>query len=188
VEGALFAVCAGRCILADDAVLQPVQQALAAAALWQRHFGVERVLVLAPSDQLDRWRRLLPADAAGWSLTSIERVAGDVALHQDLAPELVIVHEPAAGGLWIDADRAAALLRLRSAHAIVLPAADWLSRPAELVLRLAYVDADRGGAYAALLQAHGQRDEAGLLCGLQGLDTLRATLEPVLLMRRAPRC
>jgi hypothetical protein len=183
LEGALFAVCAGRCILADDAVLQPVQQALAAAALWQRHFGVERVLVLAPSDQLDRWRRLLPADAAGWSLTSIERVAGDVALHQDLAPELVIVHEPAAGGLWIDADRAAALLRLRSAQAIVLPAADWLSRPAELVLRLAYVDADRGGAYAALLQAHGQRDEAGLLCGLQGLDTLRATLEPVLLMR-----
>ena len=183
LEGALFAVCAGRCILADDVVLQPVQQALAAAALWQRHFGVERVLVLAPSDQLDRWRRLLPADAAGWSLTSVERVAGDVALHQNLAPELVIVHEPAAGGLWIDADRAAALLRLRSAHAIVLPAADWLSRPAELVLRLAYVDAERSGAYAALLQAHGQRDEGGLLCGLQGLDTLRATLEPVLLMR-----
>jgi hypothetical protein len=183
LEGALFAVCAGRCILADDAVLQPMLQALAAAALWQRHFGVERVLLLAPSDQLDRWRRLLPADAEGWSLTSIERLVGDAGLHRSLAPELVIVHEPAAGGLWVDAERATALLRLDSAHAIVLPAADWLERPAELPLRLAYVDRQRLGAYAALLRSHGERDEAGQLCGLRGLDGLRATLEAVLLMR-----
>ena len=183
VEAALFAVCAGRCILADDAQLQPVQQALAAAEIWRRHFGLERVLLVAPRATLDGWRRWLAAAADGWSLTALENVDSDAALHQSLAPELVIVQEPTDGGLWIDPDRAAALLRLQSAHAIVLPAADWLSRPAELPLRLAFVDAERQGAYAALLQAHGQRDEAGQLCGLQGLEQLRATLEPVLLMR-----
>lgn len=183
LEGALFAVCAGRCILADDPVLQPMLQALAAAALWQRHFGVERVLLLAPSDQLDRWRRLLPADAEGWSLTSIERLVSDAGLHRSLAPELVIVHEPADGGLWVDAERATALLRLDSAHAIVLPSAGWLQRPAELPLRLAYVDRQRLGAYAALLRSHGERDQDGQLCGLRALDGLRATLESVLLMR-----
>lgn len=184
VEAALFAVCAGRCILADDAVLQPERQALAAAELLRRYFGVERVLVLAPEAALDRWRRRLPADAEGWSLFALDRVAGDVALHRGLAPDLVIVVEPAEGGLWVDAERAAALLQLRSAYAVVLPGEGWLDRPAELPLRLAFVDAERTGAYAALLHQHGVRDGSGELCGLQDLDALRDTLEPVLLARR----
>ncbi|MEN9627911.1 MAG: hypothetical protein RJA10_1138, partial [Pseudomonadota bacterium] len=183
VEAALFAVCAGRCMLADCAELQPARQALAAAELLRRHFGVQRVLLLTPGDALDRWRRLLPADADGWSLFSLDHVAGDIERHRQLAPELVIVAEPAEGGLWVDAERAAALLRLRSTHALVLPGEGWLDRPAELPLRLAFVDAERTGAYAALLRAHGVRDEAGQLCGLQDLDLLRGTLEPVLLMR-----
>ena len=86
VEAALFAVCAGRCLLADDAVLQPMLQALAAAELWRRHFGLERVLLLAPGETLDRWRRLLPLDAEGWSLTSIDSVVSDAVLHHSLAP------------------------------------------------------------------------------------------------------
>ena len=183
VEGALFAVCAGRCILADAPELQPMQQALAAALLMQRHFGVERVLLLAPGDVLDRWRRALPADASGWNLTSIDSVATDIELHRSLAPDLVIVQESAAGGLWVDADRAAALLRLHSPHALVLPAPGWLQRPAELPLRVAFVDAERLGGYHALLQAHGERDEQGELCGLHDLGGLRDTLAPMLLAR-----
>jgi hypothetical protein len=183
VEGALFAVCAGRCILADAPELQPMQQALAAALLMQRHFGVERVLLLAPGEVLDRWRRALPADASGWNLTSIDSVATDIELHRALAPDLVIVQEAEQGGLWIDADRAAALLRLHSPHALVLPAPGWLQRPAELPLRVAFVDAERLGGYEALLQTHGERDENGELCGLHGLDGLRDTLAPMLLAR-----
>jgi hypothetical protein len=183
VEGALFAVCAGRCLLADAPELQPMHQALAAARLLQRHFGVERVLVLAPVEVLDRWRRALPADATGWSLMALESVAADRALHGELAADLVIVHEAAEGGLWIDPDRAAALLRLRSPHAIVLPAPGWLTQPAEWPLRVAFVDAERLGAYDALLQAHGERDAQGQLCGLHGADGLRDTLAPVLLAR-----
>lgn len=183
VEGALFAVCAGRCILADTPELQPMQQALAAALLWRRHFGLDRVLLLAPGETLDHWRRALPADASDWSLTSLDSVATDIGLHRSLAPELVIVQEAAEGGLWVDADRAAALLRLHSPYALVLPAPAWQQRPAELPLRVAFVDADRLGAYEALLQAHGQRDEQGELCGLHDLDGLRESLAPVLLAR-----
>jgi hypothetical protein len=183
VEGALFAVCAGRCILGDAPELQPMQQALAAALLMQRHFGLERVLLLAPGEVLDRWRRALPADASGWNLTSIDSVATDIELHRSLSPDLVIVQEADEGGLWVDADRAAALLRLHSPHALVLPAAGWLQRPAELPLRVAFVDAERLGGYDALLQAHGERDENGELCGLHDLDGVRDTLAPMLLAR-----
>lgn len=183
LEAAVFAICAGRCILADAPALQPLQQARAAALLWQRHFGVERVLVLAPQAALAHWRRALPPTATGWSLLALERVAEDAALHRELAPELVIVHEADEGGLWIDPERAAALLRLPGAHAMVLPAPGWQERVAELPLRIAFVDAQRLGPYDALLQQHGQRDDAGALCGLQDLDGLRATLAKVLLAR-----
>jgi hypothetical protein len=183
LEAALFALCAGRCILADAAELQPRQQALAAAKLWQQHFGVDRVLVLAPEAALDSWRQTLPGDAHGWSLMSLERVGGDAELHRSLEPELVIVDEPAQGGLWVDAERAAALLQLQAPFAIVLPGVDWLAQPAELPLRLAFVDQDRLGPYAALLHVHGQRDDEGELCGVHQLDRLTQTLAPVLLAR-----
>lgn len=187
VEGALFAVCAGRAILADAPPLQPMRQALAAALLWQRHFGLERVLVLAPRQELAAWQRALPADAGSWSLMPIETVAEDGQRQRLLDAELVIVHEAAhgaAGGdLWIDPERAAALLRLSAAQAIVLPAADWTQHPAEVPLRVAFVDAQRSGPFAALLQAHGTRDDSGALCGLHDLQALRQTLAPVLLAR-----
>jgi len=187
VEGALFAVCAGRAILADAPPLQPMRQALAAALLWQRHFGLERVLVLAPRQELVAWQRALPADAGSWSLMPLETVAEDGQRQRALDPELVIVHEAAhgapGGDLWIDAERAAALLRLPAAQAIVLPAADWTQHPAEVPLRVAFVDDQRSGPYAALLQAHGTRDDSGALCGLHDLQALRQTLAPVLLAR-----
>lgn len=186
-EGALFAVCAGRCLLADAPELQPWAQAVAAVALWRAHFGVQRVLVLAPSEALDRWRRALPDGADGIALMDLARVADDTALHRELAPELVVVHEPEAGGLWVDAERAAAMLDLPAPLALVLPAPGWddarTERVAELPLRVAFIDAGRHGAYADLLQRHGQRDADGALCGLQALDELPDTLAGMLLAR-----
>lgn len=185
-EAALFAVCAGRVMLADAAELQPAEQALAAAAVWQRHFGVERVLVLSPAARLDHWRALLPAQAEGWSLMALESVAADDTLHRSLQPQLLIVDEPAAGGLWVDAERAAALLRLPAPFVIVLPGEAALAegeRLAEWPLRLAFIDPHRLGAYAALLDVHGRRDANGELCGLQQAGQLRDTLAPVLLAR-----
>ncbi|MFO1325813.1 MAG: C-terminal helicase domain-containing protein [Rubrivivax sp.] len=182
-EGALFALCAGRCVLADCDELQPPLQALLALRLARRHFGVERVLVLAPQAALDGWRRRLQADGDGIALLALESLSGDAALHRSLAPQLLVLHEPDEGGLWVDADRAAALLRLQVPLAIVVAGAQSLQRAAEWPLRVAFVDAARQGAYAELLDRHGERDADGQLCGLQHLDGLRETLAPMLLAR-----
>ena len=56
-EGALFAVVAGRALIADERGLGKGVQAIAAAALWRRHFGVARVLVLCAASQRSAWQR-----------------------------------------------------------------------------------------------------------------------------------
>ena len=56
-EGALFAVVAGRALIADERGLGKTVEAIAAAALWHRHFGVSRVLVLCAASHRIAWQR-----------------------------------------------------------------------------------------------------------------------------------
>ncbi len=56
-EGALFAACAGRCLLADEPGLDTQPAALLAALLLARHFGVQRVRVACAPAALPRWQQ-----------------------------------------------------------------------------------------------------------------------------------
>src|SRR5204862_4877620 len=56
-EGALFAARAGRCLLGDEMGLGKTIQAIAAAEIMARHFGVERVLVICPTSLKYQWQR-----------------------------------------------------------------------------------------------------------------------------------
>lgn len=71
-EGALFAVVAGRALLADEVGLDARQQAIAAARLWQRHFGLQRVLVLCVPEERHGWRR-------AWARAAGAATGGDAA-------------------------------------------------------------------------------------------------------------
>ena len=54
-EGALFAAHAGRVLLGDEMGLGKTVQAIAAAELLARHFGVERVLIVCPTSLKYQW-------------------------------------------------------------------------------------------------------------------------------------
>src|SRR5439155_11843797 len=56
-EGALFAARAGRCLIGDEMGLGKTIQALAAAEIMARLFGVERVLVVCPTSLKHQWQR-----------------------------------------------------------------------------------------------------------------------------------
>ena len=56
-EGALFAARAGRVLLGDEMGLGKTIQAIAAAELLARHFGVQRVLVVCPTSLKHQWQR-----------------------------------------------------------------------------------------------------------------------------------
>ena len=55
-EGALFAARAGRALLGDEMGLGKTIQAIAAAELFARHFGVQRVLVVCPTSLKHQWK------------------------------------------------------------------------------------------------------------------------------------
>ena len=55
-EGALFAARAGRALIGDEMGLGKTIQAIAAAELFARHFGVSRVLVVSPTSLKHRKR------------------------------------------------------------------------------------------------------------------------------------
>ncbi len=56
-EGALFAARAGRCLIGDEMGLGKTVQAIAAAELFARHFGAERVLIVCPTSLKHQWQK-----------------------------------------------------------------------------------------------------------------------------------
>ncbi|HEX2009793.1 MAG TPA: hypothetical protein VJN44_02535 [Roseateles sp.] len=89
-EAALFAVCAGRALLADDLGLGQRGAAIAAIALWARHFGVEPALVIAPAGRQEAWRRDIQRLLGEWpaSLTLAEQAPSG---GRGAKPQLLVV-------------------------------------------------------------------------------------------------
>ena len=181
-EGALFAVVAGRALLADERGLGKGVQAIAAAQLWRRHFGVQRVLVLCAPVQRSAWQRawqrfagLAAAEVqvvdgghhqrpAQWAAAAGVRILAPEALQTDAAhlahwaPDLVIVDEPQQLAL-----HAADWATLQTApHALVLSGAPLADLPVLMDTLMAWLDTARLGPLAALreLQAASQSGRA----------------------------
>ena len=172
IEGALFAVVAGRALIADERGLGKSVQAIAAATLWRRHFGVRRILLLCAAGMRSTWQRAwarfapdaeppqrmdggLHQRQALWSgdatvrVLSAEALASDAAHLARWAPDLVIVDEPQLLGLSAD-DLASALAGLAAPHALVLCGAALADEPALMDTLVGWLDAQRLGPLAAL--------------------------------------
>ncbi|MBV8470379.1 MAG: SWF/SNF helicase family protein [Burkholderiaceae bacterium] len=101
-ESALFAVCAGRALLADDLGLGQQAAAWAALALWRQALGLGAAVVVAPADRHARWQskavrwlgawpaqvRLADPDAPGELDASMDLLIVDAV--QDLRGEQVL--------------------------------------------------------------------------------------------------
>jgi SNF2 family DNA or RNA helicase len=113
-EGALFAVRAGRVLIGDEMGLGKTIQAIAAAEILARHFGVSKVLVICPTSLKYQWQseiaRFSGREAKVLSggrtqrqkdyalddfckITNYEKLKPDLDLITAWEPELVIVDE-----------------------------------------------------------------------------------------------
>ena len=203
-EGALFAVRAGRALIGDEMGLGKTIQAVAAAELFARHFGVQRVLVVCPTSLKHQWsgefarfserqaqvihglraqRQLQYREDVFCKITHYETLARDADLIASWAPDLVIADEAQRIKNW-NTIAARALKRIASPYAMVLTGTPLENRLEELISIVQFVDQHRLGPTWRLLDEHQLRDEAGRVIGYRALDRIGQTLAPVMLRRR----
>ncbi len=198
-EGALFAVVAGRALIADERGLGKGVQAIAAAALWRRHFGVERVLVLCAPAQRAAWQRAwrrfdagseaqlmdgglhqrqaLWSTAAGVRILSPEALASDAAHLERWAPDLIVVDEPQHLAL-----RAEDWAALQSPHALVLCGAPLAEQPALMDAIVGWLDDQGLGPLAALHELQSAAEQGRALSDAD-IERLTASLSRLMLQR-----
>jgi superfamily II DNA or RNA helicase len=207
-EGALFAARAGRSLIGDDMGLGKTIQAIAAAEILARHFGVSRVLVICPTSLKYQWRseiarfsgrdgknaaRVISGGRAQrqkdyalddfCKITNYEKLKPDLELIAAWAPELVIVDEAQRVKNW-NTIAARALKRIDSSYAIVLTGTPLENKLEELISIVQFVDQHRLGPTWKLLHEHQVKDEAGRVTGYTGLEKIGQTLAPVMIRRR----
>ncbi|HEX3882263.1 MAG TPA: DEAD/DEAH box helicase [Stellaceae bacterium] len=207
-EGALFAVRAGRALIGDDMGLGKTIQAIAAAEIFARHFGVSKVLVICPTSLKYQWQseimrfsgrqgehaaRVINGGRAQrqkdyalddfCKITNYEKLKPDLDLIAAWAPDLVIVDEAQRVKNW-NTIAARALKRIDSPYAIVLTGTPLENKLEELISIVQFVDQHRLGPTWKLLHEHQVKDEAGRVTGYAGLGTIGQTLAPVMIRRR----
>ncbi len=203
-EGALFAARSGRCLIGDEMGLGKTIQAIAAAELFARHFGAERVLVVCPTSLKHQWQKEITrftdreAQVIGGlravrvrqyqencycKIVNYDVLDTDLDLIRAWSPDVVIADEAQRIKNW-NTVAARALKRIESPYAIVLTGTPLENRLEELVSIIQYVDRHRLGATWKLRHAHHSTDETGRVIGYKDLNKLGKTLAPVLLRRR----
>lgn len=207
-EGALFAVRAGRALIGDDMGLGKTIQAIAAAEILARHFGVSKVLVVCPASLKYQWQseiarfsgrqgenvaRVISGGRAQrqkdyvlddfCKITNYERLQPDLDLIAAWSPELVIVDEAQRVKNW-NTIAARALKRIDSPYAIVLTGTPLENKLEELISIVQFVDQHRLGPTWKLLHEHQVKDEGGRVTGYTRLEKIGGTLAPILIRRR----
>jgi superfamily II DNA or RNA helicase len=207
-EGALFAVRAGRALIADDMGLGKTIQAIAATEILARDFGVSKVLVVCPTSLKYQWQseitrftgrqgansaRVINGGRAQrqkdyalddfCKITNYEKLMPDLDLIAAWTPELMIVDEAQRVKNW-NTIAARALKRIDSSYAIVLTGTPLENKLEELISIVQFVDQHRLGPTWRLLHEHQVKDEAGRVTGYTGLEQIGQTLAPVMIRRR----
>jgi superfamily II DNA or RNA helicase len=204
-EGVLFAARAGRCLIGDEMGLGKTAQAMGAAEVMARVFGVERVLVVCPTSLKHQWKgeiarftkrpaRVIEGGRANraegfadrepfFKITNYDTVHFDLEAITGWAPDLVILDEAQRIKNWTTRV-AQSVKAIRSPYAVVLTGTPLENRLEELISIIQFVDPHRLGPTFRLLHDHQKLDDVGKVVGYRDLDRIGQTLAPVLLRRQ----
>ncbi len=203
-EGTLFAVKAGRCLIGDEMGLGKTVQAIAAAEIYARHFGVGRVLIVCPTSLKHQWQSeierftgrdvvvvngMAPARRVAFERESFFKVINYDTVYRDLplieawSPDLVVLDEAQRIKNW-QTRTARSVKKIAAPYAVVLTGTPLENRLEELVSIVQFVDRFRLGPTFRLLDAHQVRDSFGKVVGYRDLDKLGQSLAPILVRRQ----
>ncbi len=203
LDGIAFATGAGRAILADDMGLGKTIQAIGTAELLSRLAEIRRVLIVCPASLKSQWRAEI-AKFSGrstqivlgsgserieqyqsdkfFTICNYEQVLRDVSAIENVAWDLIVLDEGQRIKNY-ESKTSNVIRQLQSPFRLVLSGTPLENRLGELFTVARFVDDDLLGPAYRFFHNHHVVDERGKTLGYRNLDSLRTTMQPILLRR-----
>ena len=202
-DGALFAAKAGRSLIADDMGLGKTIQAIGAAELFQKEFGVSNVLIICPTSLKYQWQAeikrysgkeavVLEGNALtrhpiynrqpGYIITNYNVIGADITAINKADFDLVILDEAQRIKNW-QTKTAQAVKKIASKYAIVLTGTPIENKLEELYSIIQFIDPFKLGPLYKFLANHEIRSEAGKVVGYRNLNQIQKVLSDIVIRR-----
>lgn len=202
-EGILFAVRAGRSLIADDMGLGKTIQAIGAAEVFQKEFGASTILIICPTSLKYQWQAeikrfsgqeavVLEGNALtrhpiyhsqpGYVITNYNVISADLAAINQTEFDLVILDEAQRIKNW-QTKTAQAVKKIVSKYAIVLTGTPIENKLEELYSIIQFIDPFKLGPLYKFLDNHEIRSEAGKVVGYRDLNQIQKLLKDTVIRR-----
>ncbi|MBM2817189.1 MAG: SNF2-related protein [Ignavibacteria bacterium] len=203
-EGIIFAVKAGRCLLADDMGLGKTIQAIAAIEIFAKEFNAEKVLIICPTSLKYQWKTEIEKFTGRtvvviegminkrvehyksnefYKITSYNSIKNDLRFINDFSPDVVILDEAQRIKNW-KTKTAQSVKTIVSEFALVLTGTPLENRLDELHSLVEFVDRYKLGALFRFLNEHQTLDDNGKVIGYKNLNEIAKTLDSILIRRK----
>lgn len=203
LDGIAFAAGAGRAILADDMGLGKTIQGIGTAELLTRLAEIRRVLIVCPASLKSQWRAEI-AQFSGrstqivlgsgserieqyqsdkfFTICNYEQVLRDYSAIENVPWDLIILDEGQRIKNY-ESKTSNVIRQLESPFRLVLSGTPLENRLGELFTVARFVDDDLLGPAYRFFHNHHVVDERGKTLAYRNLDSLRKTMQPILLRR-----
>ena len=204
-EGILYAVKAGRAILADDMGLGKTLQAILWATLMQKYFNTEKALIVCPTSLKYQWKTeiekftgssvtviegnalarkaLYEKDDNYFKIVSYHMAGNDWAYINRMQPDIIILDEAQRIKNW-KTKISQNIKRLRSFYALILTGTPLENNIEELYSLVQFINPYLLGSLHHFLSAHQVKDGiTGKITGYQGLNEIGKKLSTILIRR-----
>lgn len=204
-EGILFAIKAGRCLLADDMGLGKTVQAIAIAEFYKKYYKINRAVIICPTSLKYQWKheieRFTKSSAhviegnilkrkeqynnneSFYHIVGYRMAANDLKYINQTEADLIILDEAQRIKNW-KAKTSTSIKKLRSQYAIVLTGTPIENKLEELYSIMQFIDQFRlGPLYQFLDRYQVSNPETGKVIGYQNLKEIAQILNDCLLRR-----
>ncbi|MEM6473667.1 MAG: DEAD/DEAH box helicase, partial [Planctomycetota bacterium] len=203
LDGIAFAAGAGRAILADDMGLGKTIQGIGTAELLARLAEIKRVLVVCPASLKSQWRseilrfsgrttQIVMGNGAErteqyqsdafFTICNYEQVLRDLSAIETAPWDLIILDEGQRIKNY-ESKTSNVIRQLESPFRLVLSGTPLENRLGELFTVARFVDDDLLGPAYRFFHNHHVVDDRGKTLAYRNLDSLRQTMQPILLRR-----
>lgn len=202
-EGVLFAAAAGRCLIADEMGLGKTIQAIAAAELLRKEFGIQRVLIICPTSLKYQWQSEIKKFTSStaqviegpkykrkeqyegdsfYQIISYSIATYDLEQLQNTEPDLIILDEAQRIKNW-NTKISRTIKQVQTPYAIVLTGTPLENKLEELYSIVQFVDNYLLGPVFQFLHRHQIKTETGQVVGYRDLSDIKKKLQSVMIRR-----